>query len=677
MQNALDEVPREDKISFISWNCEVISGSEVSGALDRISSQGLHWDIPLLQEFVAASTEVEESVHGHRVFVSAPSADGRKRAAVIVNASFYSLAQFGAWHLTRNVVAWSLNWKGRTLRVISAHFEVNSCKSVFIEFLEDVEVTCLAPYFGKEQFVVGLDAQDALGCPFTKENDYHVGALAWPYRSFKGKMLRDLLRLYNLRVADSFPSTTDEATEAIFRARTRPRRRARPPKRRRRHRSVSSSSNSSSNSSSSSSQSASSVESSRPAREVVPPASSAHRWTRMGPSPHFTLYQIDHFLTSLTLPTADVFDWSSPVPSSSDHRPMRMTVLSRSWDRRVRWLLRCSLGLVEEPAFFPPPDREASAPPDAPLPREWEPQPAPDDLERRTRKPRNWRLPRDSATNYNQTIRSSLGLVQPSFLEDKFFSDSSVFVYVDGSYQRFYPLRAVPTKPFLHGHRPDAAGWSHAWFKDQPSAAGFLRASCGNVELRDNEKSFIGAFKASNITGELSGVVHALLQLATDLAQDKPLGSTYLILTDCKLIVDVIEKRSVFSNNVKLACFMLFLFGLLSTLVPLRIAHVRAHVGLFGNEVADRLAKIGASPSKCSQWSGGDYPNLPIDVQTILHHFSSCSSSLVEFQSERRFSSHSNLYSFSTSSSSQPLVETFEQIRHRVTRQAQALGVKQ
>ena len=85
----------------------------------------------------------------------------------------------------------------------SAQFEVDASKSLLVSYIDNFEQQFISPYLDQVEFVIGVDVQDSLGpaCP-SNMHYYHIGQLASFARTFKGKLISDLINEYNLRVVD-------------------------------------------------------------------------------------------------------------------------------------------------------------------------------------------------------------------------------------------------------------------------------------------------------------------------------------------------------------------------------------------------------------------------------------------------------------------------------------------
>ena len=99
-----------------------------------MDSQGVRWGVILLQEFVGPTGVVPACTsEGHRVLVSAPSPDGRRRAAIIENARCVGGIVSDSEQVERDSVALTLLWRSRRLRLISSHLDVGRYKSMFLK----------------------------------------------------------------------------------------------------------------------------------------------------------------------------------------------------------------------------------------------------------------------------------------------------------------------------------------------------------------------------------------------------------------------------------------------------------------------------------------------------------------------------------------------------------------
>ena len=123
-----------------------------------------------------------------------------------------------------------------------------------------------------------------------------------------------------------------------------------------------------------------------------------------------------------------------------------------------------------------------------------------------------------------------------------------------------------------------------------------VREECGRVITNPNQAEHLGATRATNNTGELSAVCHALTN-ARDLVRP---GEEVLILSDSQIAICTTtgawasrkNKALVERNRRALA-------ALRADGTTVRFQHVRAHAGHGMNERADRLAARGAQGMRC------------------------------------------------------------------------------
>jgi ribonuclease HI len=120
-----------------------------------------------------------------------------------------------------------------------------------------------------------------------------------------------------------------------------------------------------------------------------------------------------------------------------------------------------------------------------------------------------------------------------------------------------------------------------------------VREECGRVITNPNQAEHLGATRATNNTGELGAVYHALTS-ARELVRP---SEEVLILSDSQIAICTTTGAWVSRKNKALVERNRRALRAAGTTV--RFQHIRAHAGHGMNERADRLAARGAQGMRC------------------------------------------------------------------------------
>ena len=205
---------------------------------------------------------------------------------------------------------------------------------------------------------------------------------------------------------------------------------------------------------------------------------------------------------------------------------------------------------------------------------------------------------------YNTLIRNSLKMPKP-FVPDTI---SGYHIYTDGS----------ATK---HKRKVIAAGWSFVLFGDGPIPGNddsTLLIAMGPAVVCPRSRYFLGAKHRTNNTAELSALLECFLFILGQVSAEQPyfpLGSTVHIHTDSKYCKGVAEFKFNPQENVAMAMLLQHLVKQVGKYFNVALHWVAGHSNIFGNELADKHAKQGASVDFRSSWWTRPYRLVDWDAQ--------------------------------------------------------------
>lgn len=140
-----------------------------------------------------------------------------------------------------------------------------------------------------------------------------------------------------------------------------------------------------------------------------------------------------------------------------------------------------------------------------------------------------------------------------------------------------------------------AAGWGVAVGRIAEDACSSLEWTAelyGPVVTDRDSPLSLGAEVGSNNTGELSALGEALLWLRDEAPGSKSLPAA--VHYDSQYAANIVTGRNRAHKNLELASTLQRLYAEIKQQRPLNLVYVKGHSGVAGNELADRLASMGA-----------------------------------------------------------------------------------
>lgn len=159
--------------------------------------------------------------------------------------------------------------------------------------------------------------------------------------------------------------------------------------------------------------------------------------------------------------------------------------------------------------------------------------------------------------------------------------------------------------------------------RDQPAGWGFIAVKDGRVLaerwgpiiIDATQPHYLGAEKASNNTGELSGMAEALLWLRDEEGSDRPASICY----DSKYAANITSGRYQAHKNVALAqtCRDLWSTEGPRRKCKLTLEHVKGHSGDVLNDRADALVQRGVEGGASGRGASAPPPEFTLPASTI------------------------------------------------------------
>ena len=163
---------------------------------------------------------------------------------------------------------------------------------------------------------------------------------------------------------------------------------------------------------------------------------------------------------------------------------------------------------------------------------------------------------------------------------------------------------------FFSKRRLRTAGWGFVVFKAglaieaihagiEPELTAF-----GSVQLSADDRLFLGAKQLSNNTAELSAIIELSFYIFASLQAQDPARFEFTIYSDSSYVVGLVNGKFSPKENLHISLLAVHMVQQLRRLTRVNVCWIKAHAGLWGNELADRAAKAGATPSNHPEfWS--------------------------------------------------------------------------